>query len=333
MNFRKEIIMKKIKFRKILSVFIAVIMTTFLSTTVFASTGETEQPIYVVAGSAELCGVHWNGDPEQVPDNVMEKVGEVYKKTFKDVAPAQGIEFKIVEYYDYGTSWIGCGDNSFIFNNLITCDITITLYPETKEVTITGEGVELITDLEIENIKLFGNGSGTWLNGANWNIYEDANIMTEIEEKIYQITFDNVEAYDYYEFKFLANNTWTDSWSGVYEGSGVESEAVFNNNNNIVLNAPYDNSDITITLDLRNFNYATKQGAKFTVEVNALGDISGDGVINVTDATDIMKYVVGLVDETKLCVDYADVNGDGIINVTDATEIQKFLADLSSVLG
>ncbi len=58
------------------------------------------------------------------------------------------------------------------------------------------------------------------------------------------------------------------------------------------------------------------------------GDTNGDGVLKVTDATEIAKYCADL---TELGTGYkkiADVNRDGIINIQDATKVQKIIAGL-----
>ena len=55
------------------------------------------------------------------------------------------------------------------------------------------------------------------------------------------------------------------------------------------------------------------------------GDVNGDAIINVKDATIIRQYIfneVTLTEEQKL---KADVDGDGIITIKDASEINKYL--------
>ena len=67
-----------------------------------------------------------------------------------------------------------------------------------------------------------------------------------------------------YEVKFAANGSWADSW-GLPDGqsvvSGVEMEAKYNGDN-ITVDVPYELADVTLKLDLSNFDYATKSGAK-----------------------------------------------------------------------
>ena len=64
----------------------------------------------------------------------------------------------------------------------------------------------------------------------------------------------------------------------------------------------------------------------FICEYDGLAcDVDLDGLVSVTDATLLQKYVVGiatLTDDQKLL---ADCNGDGVIDVRDATYIQKII--------
>ncbi len=65
-------------------------------------------------------------------------------------------------------------------------------------------------------------------------------------------------------------------------------------------------------------------------EKGVLGDVNGDGKVNVKDATMIQKAtakVIKLNDAENL---RGDVNGDGKVNVKDATAIQKFAAKIET---
>ena len=66
-----------------------------------------------------------------------------------------------------------------------------------------------------------------------------------------------------------------------------------------------------------------------TIEV-LLGDVNGDGKVNIKDATMIQKAaakIIELTDDEKL---RADVNADNKNNVKDATAIQKFVAKIET---
>lgn len=58
---------------------------------------------------------------------------------------------------------------------------------------------------------------------------------------------------------------------------------------------------------------------------NIIGDVDGNGVLSVADATSIQKYSADLIEFTDSQIEAADVNGDGAINVLDATAVQQIL--------
>ena len=59
--------------------------------------------------------------------------------------------------------------------------------------------------------------------------------------------------------------------------------------------------------------------SKLTLNEIALGDVNGDGEVDITDATIIVYYVLGRTSNLNLTV--ADINGDGEVDITDATII------------
>lgn len=59
-----------------------------------------------------------------------------------------------------------------------------------------------------------------------------------------------------------------------------------------------------------------------------LGDINGDSVINLLDATYAQKEVVGLIELDKEKTTCADVDEDGSVKLADAVIIQKYVVDL-----
>ena len=56
------------------------------------------------------------------------------------------------------------------------------------------------------------------------------------------------------------------------------------------------------------------------------GDVNGDGVVDITDATDAQKYVAEMFTREQICFDLADVDFDGEVTILDVTIIQKYLA-------
>ena len=57
-----------------------------------------------------------------------------------------------------------------------------------------------------------------------------------------------------------------------------------------------------------------------------LGDVDGDGKVNIVDATEIQRYIADLTEFTPNQLKAADYNQDGQINITDATAIQFAIA-------
>ena len=260
-------------FKKALSLVVSLmLMVTSLSfAAISVSAADTT---YVVAGAEELCGVLWKGSPEEAPANVMTDNGDgTYTKVFTNVQPASGLTLKVVENgADGSQNWIGdATGNNITFNVTAASDVTVKFDSSTKEITVTGDGVQFVTNLDIDSINAVGNGDSddeAWLNGAAWD--PTANPMTEVSNKVYEITFKNVTKFDNYQVKFAANGKWTDSWGAAVENftpeSGVEFDAAYNGEN-LTVNVPYEFADVTLKLDLTNFDYATKLGAKATVTV------------------------------------------------------------------
>lgn len=225
-----------------------------------------EEPMYIVAGSEEFLGSSWDGLDL---NNMMTPVGDLYKLVVPDTPVGDSYQIKVVENLaDGAQNWFGDAQgNNITFNVLEECDVTVTYNPITDLITVTGDGVEVVTELEVSSMRVVGNGTGAWLNGASWDETADENLMTEISDNVYQITYYDVESSNNYQLRFAANGSWAVNWGGTYAGSGVKSDAVWNGNNNITVDVPYDLADVTLTLDLTNFNLATKKGAKFTVTV------------------------------------------------------------------
>lgn len=266
-------------FKKAISLVVSLmLMVTSLSfAAISVSAADTT---YVVAGTEALCGVEWKGSPEEAPANVMTDNGDgTYTKVFTDVQPASALQVKVVENgADGSQNWIGdATGNNITFNVTAASDVTVKFDSTTKEITVTGDGVQLVTSLEINSINAVGNGDpedAAWLNGAAWD--PAANPMTEVSDKVYEITFKNVTEFDNYQVKFAANGTWADSWGGAEVNftpeSGVAFDATYNGEN-LTVNVPYELADVTLRLDLSNFDYATKLGAVATVTVTEASQV------------------------------------------------------------
>ena len=155
-------------FKKALSLLLSMmlVVTSLVATVVSVSAaGDT----YLVAGSEDLTGYEWVGVAANAPENVMAVNGDGnYEKVFTNVAVGNGYQFKIVKN---DADWIGVGntgEDNFTFNVTKECDVTVTYNPTTKEITATGEGVVIPTELVVDHITVVGNCEESWLNGKDW---------------------------------------------------------------------------------------------------------------------------------------------------------------------
>ena len=59
-----------------------------------------------------------------------------------------------------------------------------------------------------------------------------------------------------------------------------------------------------------------------------MGDINGDGVVNMQDAQLAMRYAIGIGELSDEQLSIGDINGDGIVNSSDATMIARIALNL-----
>ncbi len=330
------------------------------------STAPAADTTYVVAGTENLTGYEWQGSPALAPENVMTADGSVFTKTFSAVPAGKSYQLKVVANTGDAQQWIGLDgtDNNVTFDVETACDVTVTFDPATNKITVTGDGVKMVTDLEVNSITVVGNGEDNWLNGVAWGVDAEVNHMTQVSDKVYQIKYENIESSDNaYQFKFAVNDDWAANW-GLPEQSaapiGEEFDLTFNGENMLLntVSAGFEEDslvDVTITLDITNFEYSTRSGAKATIKVepstpaaenltiNATSNIcqaTGSGTFNVGDKVSVY-YLLDTKDAQLENVQWAltyDKNlltldsltmpeiADGMINVDDATGNASSLA-------
>jgi hypothetical protein len=245
-----------------------------------------EDHIYSVAGSNDALG---NWDATNVSTEMTKGDDGLY--TFTTPMDAEnGVMFKVVEDHSWDVAYGDENGNNVVFNVKEPCDVTITFNPETKEINVTGTGVEYPISFEIEAIRAVGNGDGNWLNGAAWDPADDSNIMTEVSDKVYEITFENVDASFAYQVKCAANGSWAANWgtpkdSGFTPEVGVPFDAGWDGDN-ANFEVEEDGATVKIQLDLREFDYATKQGAKMTISVDYPGEEPTEEATTVEPTTE-----------------------------------------------
>ena len=291
--------------------------TTVEPTTEEPTTAPAADTTYVVAGTTNLTGYEWVGTPAAAPENVMTADGSVFTKTFSAVPAGKNYQLKVVANTGDEQKWIGLDgtDNNVTFDVETVCDVTVTFDPATNKITVTGDGVKMVTDLEVNSITVVGNGEDNWLNGVAWGVDAEANHMTQVSDKVYQIKYENIEsADDAYQFKFAVNDDWAANW-GLPEQSaapiGEEFDLTFNGENMLLntVSAGFEEDslvDVTITLDISKFDYSTRSGAKATVKVEPSTPAVDNLTINAT---------------SNIC----QANGSGTFNVGDKVSVYYLL--------
>ena len=252
--------------------------------------------VYVVAGSANenlsqggvptpIFGTAWDGT---LSANQMTLSGSVYTKTYT-VAGAYTVEFKVVKN---GETWYGNGESNIHLDLPAGCKFTVTFNPSTNAVSASVAmdytSVYVASDL---------------LN--NWQA--DGQAMTQKQPGIWETQL-QVPAGSH-GFKFTIDGSWDRNFGrGLYQSTfvtGQERDAKWNGSDNMMLNFDAATT-VTLRLNLTNFNYQTKSGAKygvfvqdntFNITLNAtLDGVQGTpfyegGGYNVADNTGVLRLL------------------------------------------
>ncbi len=315
----------------------------------------TTEPVaastYTVAGSSDAIfnGTSWDASNEANDMTFNEATG-LYEITYSNVQPEDAIQLKVVKNHGWDESY---PEQNVSFNVKSVCDVKVTYNPETNEVKVEGEGVTFDDDLKPYSIIAVGNGEDTYLNGAGWDPCDPANAMTEVADGIWEMTMEDIYAFDNYQIKFAVNsvdeegNPTSNPWAHNF-GSEEETQYpvnteldAFYNGKNCIFEVEEDGSTVKLQLDLRNFDFSTKTGAKMTITVTApepqaegtIGDVNKDGQVDAIDAMLIQQVAIGKTPNSIFSNKLADVNNDGIINVLDASCVQRYAAGMTKKTG
>ena len=304
------------------------------------------EDVFVLAGSSNFVSTGWSPDPDSYK---MTKGDDgVYSIVVPEVAAEEGAlyQVKVVQFVGGDPAnavWHGMDNTDLNYDFMLSqdCDVTVTYNPATGEINVTGDGV-VPPVYNISKITAVGAGQGNFLNGIVWDPDAADNQMTEVKPGVYEITFEDCDTNTDYQFKFAANGGWDMNW-----GLVKETEAKLNepnpaqyNSDNILFNVESEEEtvDVTLQLDISNWDTVKKGGATYTIFINRetpvlWGDVDGDGVITTNDATYVQKYSIDLPTTDNFNAAVADVNADGRISVLDATCIQKFVAEFKNGTG
>ena len=245
--------------------------TTAAPTTKPVTTTKPTGDVFTLAGSSNFLGTAWAPAPDEY---VMTKGSDGnYTITVKNVKAIDGAVYqvKVVQFVDGDTEnpiWHGKdgGDANVDFGLKSDCDVTVTYNPTTKEIKVTGAGVTEPT-YNVNYVTAVGNGYGNFLNGVNWGVNDESNRMEMVSADVYEITYEEVDSNTDLKFKFAANGTWVLNWG--YTGEVIPdtpTDAHFDGAD-ILFNYESENDyfDLTLRLDLTNWDADKRTGAKFTV--------------------------------------------------------------------
>ena len=239
--------------------------------------GTFEEPvaagdIFTIAGSENFLSTGWTISPTT---NVMTLGSDgIYKITVPSVKAVSGAvyEVKVVQFYSGNPEWVewhgvpGTGAN-VDFGLSKDCDVTVTYNPNTGEINVTGDGVgEASSDVSFVTVAGNGKDVPSFVNGINWDPAAEANKMTATGS-VYEITYKGVAANKDLEFKFVANGAWALSWGNdAAVTPGTAMDAHYNGKNiKFKYTSTKSTFDLTLKLDLTNWDANTLAGAKFTV--------------------------------------------------------------------
>ena len=285
----------------------------------------TEEPTtapskWTVAGDEALTGYMWDAAQNEMTQ------GEY---TYNEASFDYMIQFDDVAAGSYGCkvtngTWDECYPEANV--SITTNDtgyVKVYFNSTTKDIAVDAE---YAFTWELEYITVVGNGDGNWLNGESWAVDAEDNRMTEVAPGVWEISFEDIDAFDNYQVKFACNGSWQPyNWTidGVLDGQDNPSNEVAE-----------DGSTVTLRIDVNGFDFKTGTGSVVTeFKVDApdapkamYGDVNGDGAITVEDATLLQKISLGLVEATNEQLICADVTGDGNVSIRDVTLVQKFIA-------
>ena len=230
------------------------------ATNTLAITYPAEPDAFVAGSSTDIFGAYWDGTAEankMTWDEGLSKFTKTYTvdKAYKSVA------LKVV----YDNEWYGVegGEDNVKFSLSGAGTFTVLFDKTNHHVTLDGEivGEE---QFDFEYAAVAANGEGNWAHGESWNAATTTNRMTEVAPSVWEISFNNVPAKEC-QFKFCFDGTWDHEFGGTFAAFGAEGAAVYGNTSSSINFTSVAGSEITIRLDLSNFNFATKEGATFTV--------------------------------------------------------------------
>ena len=244
------------------------------------------EPDCFVAGSiTDIFGSPaWKADQE---DNKMtwDEGLSLYTKSFTVDKAYKSVALKVV----YGGEWYGDNGDNVKFSLSGAGTFTVKFNKTSHAISVEGD---IVGDeqFDFNYVTVAGNGAegNSWLNSEDWNAAAEANRMTEVETDIYEISYSAVKGVES-KFQFTFDGGWTYQIGGTFSEFGTPTAAVFGNKD--ITFTPAEGADVTIRLNLSAFNFATKEGATFTVSQVGPVKIKGT-VVNGSWEEDPLDFVI-----------------------------------------
>lgn len=246
-------------FKKSISVILSLLIMLGAVLAVSVSAISNNGSTYYVAG--DFLTPKWSKNANPMTQNNYEFEENMYDYylTVRNV-PAGEWEFKVTDG-TWENSWGGEDGENYMFILKDTGNVTIYFNSLTKSIAVKAEYLD---DYELKYISVVGGGKAGWLNGSDWNLNEQSNIMKKTDQGLYEITYTNVPASSCHQFKFACNGEWDYSWGAssdnVLTGNNINIIGVLAPIYNITFEVLEDNSTVTLRIDVSKFDFVSKQG-------------------------------------------------------------------------
>ena len=150
------------------------------------------------------------------------------------------------------------------------------------------------------------------------------------QDQVYHVTLFHAEELTYFSASIWAQCYWDPYGYGIYfpYGTATWTRGYYDEMFRLTLSVDKSFKEGVLTIK-GNFTIKSEDGSStstgvcytpLTIIVDYVpGDVNGDGLVNITDATLLINYLLN--DSQDELTPAADVNGDGLFNITDATEL------------
>lgn len=158
-----------------------------------------------------------------------------------------------------------------------------------------------------------------FLNNPGINSYS---LTVEYDSKY--LTLNSVTSDVAGQFTYVKRAVWISSGDTDFSGTFLTLHF------SVAYNAPEGKLPVTVSYnagDICNYNEddvvftVTAGGVTVQKGSSLLGDINGDGKVNVVDSINLRRMILG----NQAAVDGADLNGDGKVNIVDAGILRKII--------